>query len=269
VLYCEEENGFDELWRRINLICGDRASLVKESLHVVSNSGLKIDDEDFWLPPFFAFVEDIQPVLVLFDATSRFHRLDENSSREMAYLNEVAFKPLCKTRFDAATIALDHPPKDLPGQPRDLAQAVRGSGDKVAAADRLWYLTKAAQSQDTVTLHNPLARNGPEMESLTVRRVFEDDDSGMHHEVIGHGDKAAQAVATEADLDLIVAHIQSSPGQAVPRQELVDITSADRATRALGIGIATGTLVKVKDPEDRRKTLYKASSGLRLVDDEG
>jgi hypothetical protein len=266
VLYIDEENGLYELQRRMQLITGRNLGSVKDNFHLVTHSGLMLDDEKYWLPLLFEFVQELQPTLIVFDATSRFHELDENSSREMAYLHKVAFKPLAKTRFDCAVIAADHPTKSLMGTPRDFLQAVRGSGDKIAQVERLWYLVKPGADEDVVTLHHPGIRTGAIPPPITIRRKFEDE--GMWHEVLGRGDKVARDAATEADLNSIVEYIRSKPTKSAHRDELIELTSEDRAVRALSLGVGMGMIAKEPDPDNRRRKIYRVANPDRLMEDE-
>jgi hypothetical protein len=244
-------------------MAGGNLGPVKENLHIASLIGLKLDEE-WWRERLFAIVGKILPALIIFDSTARFHTLDENSSREMAYLHEVAFKPLTKTLFDAAVVAADHPPKGMMGgSPKDLLQGVRGSGDKIASADRLWYVTRQEGDHDIVTLHHPGIRTGAIPEPITYRRVF--TDGTMFHEVLGEGQGLARKIAIEADVDRMVEYIRTV-GYA-NRQQLIDVLdSEDRYKRAISLATESGSIVRINDPDDQRRKIFKVAPP-RLAED--
>ncbi|MFN2489877.1 MAG: AAA family ATPase [Actinomycetota bacterium] len=259
VVLIDEENSYYELHRRLSLIAGDRISDVEKRLHVVSRQGLKLDRKEH-VSALHAEIERIKPVVVILDSLARLHYLDENSSREMAYFHELAIKPICRD-LDVAVMILDHPVKDqVSGKPIDMIRAVRGSGDKVAQTDSVWYLTPGRDDRHVI-LHNPRQRSGPLQEPLIIERSFE--DGRLSHRVVDRGARAVDASQVEGDRDEIMDFVRSSPGAGARRADIVAHLGGDqnRATRAIDQLLTVDLLEKFKDPNNARFVCYWATAG--------
>ncbi len=78
--------------------------------------------------------EEFRATWVIIDSFVRVHGLDENNPGEMAALANTALLPL-RDQAGCGVLVLDHPPKPFGGLARAKKEQIRGSWEKLAAAD--------------------------------------------------------------------------------------------------------------------------------------
>jgi hypothetical protein len=256
VVVFDEETSRNEWHRRCWRLGGrNLVDSLGDRFLYYSNHGLRFDDEK-WCARVLSVVEEKRPLLTIFDSHSRLHTLDENASTDMAYLYRVMFRPLTRD-LGTTCIVLDHVAKEQFTTPRDMNQAVRGSGEKVAQVDRLLFLTKG-QSPDEVILHNPRARNGRALDPLIIHREF--DAERMRHEVVARGERELRERGKERDLDEVRGFLREM-GDWVNRQNVESHFSwgdHNRLADALARGVATGLITSRSDPENRRRKQFRS-----------
>jgi hypothetical protein len=143
----------------------------EDPLHVVHFSGLKLD-EDADFNCMVELVEELHPVLILFDTLIRFHSCDENSASEMRFVMErlrhlANMGPCVWTQI--------HQNKGI----GDLRKRSRGSSDIIGGCDLELSLTE--DEQGVLCLQSVKARMAPiAAEHLQIKN----DDWGGELQVV-------------------------------------------------------------------------------------
>jgi len=161
-----ELNGFFLKQRLEKLVSAD--GFTTEQIHLISRPDLKgavnvLDDEQWsaWM----RWTRDLRLDLVVVDALSRAHQVDENKS--------VEFGPVL-TRFDqlrfetgAAVLPIHHEPKpDRSGKELDDMAALRGSSRMLSDSNTLMRYVRAGEGSAFRVLRFPKCNNAPEPDPI-------------------------------------------------------------------------------------------------------
>lgn len=144
LLYCAED-ALHIVRARTEGICGASGlSLRSVPLHVITAASLRLDLADDQ-QRLCATVDLLRPTLLVLDPFVRLHRIDENSSGEVAKV--LAYLRALQRRFDLSVVLVHHAKKG--GSHLRAGQALRGSSEFHAWGDSNLYLRR---SQKTLTL---------------------------------------------------------------------------------------------------------------------
>ncbi len=161
------EDALHAVRHRVAQICQHRGlTLAKLNLHVVTAPSLRLDLE----PDRRALdqtLAQLQPKLLLLDPLIRLHRLDENSSTDIAGL--LGFLRELNRRHDLAIVLVHHMAKRAR---QDLGQALRGSSDLNAWTDSACYLVRHHQNLRLTVQH----RAAPAPEPMLLHLAGGDDE---------------------------------------------------------------------------------------------
>ncbi|HEV8699880.1 MAG TPA: AAA family ATPase [Candidatus Polarisedimenticolia bacterium] len=136
VLFIEAEN-WRQIPKRFAQLCAgydvDHRTALKSIRFFKPNRPLRLENEAH-AAELIQIAKGWGATLTVIDSFVRVHGLDENSSKDMALLANVGLLPL-RDEAKCGILALDHTPKGHYGKQRTGGEQVRGSGEKLAAAD--------------------------------------------------------------------------------------------------------------------------------------
>lgn len=140
VLYIDCEAGARLLRPRYTQMLQAKGLTASEELpiEIVDSQVIHLTDSAS-LADLRALVGRTEPALVIMDSLVRFHAAEENSASEMAQVS-AAVQGIIRD-FGVAVVFADHVRK-APGLPGSMDLSLRGSGEKVAAADTVLSLRK-------------------------------------------------------------------------------------------------------------------------------
>lgn len=156
LLYCAED-ALHIVRARLEGIChASGLSLRSVPLHVITAASLRLDlasDQQRLLQT----LDSLRPTLLVLDPFVRLHRIDENSSGEvapvLAYLREL------QRRFELSLVLVHHAKKG--GSRLRAGQALRGSSEFHAWGDSNLYLRRADQTLTLTTEHRAAPSGSP------------------------------------------------------------------------------------------------------------
>lgn len=178
VLVYLAEDALPAVRARIEALCAHRAlDLGALALFVIDTPCLQLD-LDAHVEALAEALDTVQPRLLVLDPLVRLHRLDENSSHDMAGL--LGTLRTLSRRFDTAIAIVHHTAKKRRAHP---GQTLRGSGDLHAFSDCALYLTRTDDDLKLTVEH----RAAPAPAPFALRLVSRPDATATHLEVIGAG----------------------------------------------------------------------------------
>lgn len=252
VLYLDSENRRAQALNRLKrLVRGNPAAA--ERLQYVSQPGLRLDEVE-GRRLLRQLVETTRPVLVVFDSLVRFHHGDENSSTAMAQLAE-AILPLSRD-FDSAVLLIDHTAKG--SGKKDALDAARGSSDKGAQVDRVWYFEGTADKESFIWQHGK-QRDGPWIPDLLVRRHIEAESAWHEAEALG-------APGPAKDTTTLLVHL-SGVGEDY-QANIADVCFGgvlDRARKAIAEAKRLGYLNPARRGGGRTKLYTVSPQGVEFI----
>lgn len=159
LLYCAED-ALHIVRSRLDGIChAAGVSLHTLDLHVITAPSLRIDQPADQVRLADA-LRSLRPVLLVLDPFVRLHRIDENSSGEVAPL--LAYLRDLQRRFSLSVVLVHHARKSA-GHLR-AGQALRGTSEFHAWGDSNLYLRRCAETITLTTEH----RAAPSLSPLTL-----------------------------------------------------------------------------------------------------
>ncbi len=149
VLLFAAEDSLHVVRRRLaGIAAAAGVSLASLDLHVITTPTVRLDlDAD--RKKLTATVDSLRPVLLVLDPFVRLHRIDENSSSEVAPL--LAFLRELQRRFGCAVLLVHHAKKGAAHQ--RAGQALRGSSELHAWGDSNLYLRRDRDVLSLTTEH--------------------------------------------------------------------------------------------------------------------
>jgi replicative DNA helicase len=154
-----------ELRTRMKVMLQDfTPSLPHDAIYFVTDRGLRIDRGD-GLQTLRRLIEETTPDLLVLDPLSRFHDLDENTTRDMGMI--IAALGQLVDAYGLAILLVHHIAKPSTGDPRQGGFRLRGSSALFGAADTVMMLDR---TDDGFRLGLEL-RNGREREPLLLART--------------------------------------------------------------------------------------------------
>jgi hypothetical protein len=246
VLYFDAESRKDKAKNRLKELGGD-SRLVGKLFYSLSSFSFQDHDDARLL---LKVVKNYEPKLVVFDSFVRFLGADENDAREIAKVYSAVLKPLRDA--GASVVLLDHVPKSRPDGGWDPNTAARGSGDKAAAADRLWVLDIPDPSKTTqFRLRFGRAKEHAQQTDLMVVRNHQQDPRRVWF-------SAAQASGRRDHpgdywVDRIVAELTKAGGELTQVELTHRVFGSDRrkaseyVKRAVQLGLVTSAAIAEKD----------------------
>jgi predicted transcriptional regulator len=174
-LYFDEENGPDEVTRRLAMLAKGRGiGDVGRSVIPFCYTGLKLDS-DGDLQTIRALIELYRPGIIGFDSLVRFHTGNENDN---SYMASRVMGPLRRliVDYNLSTWVNHHPSKPSGQFPKPFIYRARGAGDLIGGADLYYFLSGDGES--TITFQPEKVRKGPPASPFSVR-LTEGDDGSM------------------------------------------------------------------------------------------
>ena len=146
-------------------VCGGAGLKAEEVLErvrfLVPEKPLRLEDPAH-AQALLTAAQEFRATWVVIDSFVRVHGLDENSSGDMARLANTALLPL-RDQAGCGVLVLDHPPKPFGGVSRGKKEQLRGTWEKLAAADCQIYVEGIDTEEGKVSaLSVPAARLVPE-----------------------------------------------------------------------------------------------------------
>ena len=150
--------------RRLTGITTSRGVALKDcDLHVITAERLRLDaDED--VDALDATIAMLKPRLLVLDPFVRLHRIDENSSAEVAKVLDRL--RVMQRRHGVAILVVHHARKG--GSSVRAGQALRGSSEFHAWLDSLLYLRRTGKDDVKLTVEHRAARSEPGGMSLSL-----------------------------------------------------------------------------------------------------
>lgn len=193
---------------RLEAICDARMlDICQLDLHVICSPALRLDLKRDQMR-LTKTIDDIQPCLLLLDPLVRLHRLDENSSTEIAGL--LGFLREIQRQFDLAIILVHHTSKKQRAHP---GLALRGSGDLWAFGDSNAYLSRK-DDHLVLTLEH---RAAPPPDPVALQLVSRSDGSATHLELCC---PASLPDAPSPQLDERIIELLSQADGPLPRSSI-------------------------------------------------
>jgi hypothetical protein len=128
-------------------------------------------------------MEEFKATWLVIDSFIRIHGMDENSSRDMAGLANSVFLPL-RDQLGCGVLILDHPPKPLHEGHRTRKEQIRGSWEKLAAADvQIHVETRDSETGKIAGVSVGASRMGPERDEPLWVRLRDTPNGGTRFEV--------------------------------------------------------------------------------------
>ena len=187
---------------------------------------------------------DFKATWVVIDSFVRVHGLDENLPRDMALLANTAFLPL-RDEVGCGVLILDHPPKSFGGVTRAKNESIRGSWEKLAAADSQIHVDNIATDVGKVAAVSVAAsRLVPERDEPLYLRLWDTPNGGLAFEQVDEPQVPAKGrKPTAIDQAYNVISNESS------RQPGLTFANAIRCCQAVGIskGTAKRAWAKLRD----------------------
>jgi KaiC/GvpD/RAD55 family RecA-like ATPase len=184
-LWVDEEGSSDILMERIRLMHkANFEDVVMDRLDAnmmyFLNNGIFLDQPQA-REQLFRYVDEYKPAVVVIDSATRIHLLNENSASDMSRLHELAFKPLSR-EYGCTVFIVDHTRKVGYGEQDDTVHGTRGSGDKGAAVDRIWYLANRDKRGEPAgfSLKHSKVRRGIKPNPVDFIRHLDDDGILRH-----------------------------------------------------------------------------------------
>jgi len=169
------EDALPAVRARIEALCNHRRlDLAALALFVIDAPCLQLD-LDAHVDALANAIAEVQPRLLLLDPLVRLHRLDENSSHDMAGL--LATLRALSRRFDTAIAIVHHTGKKRRAHP---GQTLRGSGDLHAFSDCALYLARTENALQLTVEHRAAAAPAP----FALRLVSPSNAASTHLEVL-------------------------------------------------------------------------------------
>lgn len=237
VLFVEAESTlqipgrFEKLCRGFQV---DPAAMLERVRFVCPARGLRLDD-----PGHAEFLKrkarDFGAAWVVIDSFVRVHGLDENSSADMARLANGAFLPL-RDEVGCGVLVLDHPPKPFPGGQRGRKEQIRGSWEKLAAADVQVHVDAIETPEGRLAAVSIAAsRVAPERDEPLFIRLRQTSNGGLRFEECEAPDVKAPgrpAKGIEQAVNVIRAEMGRRPD--------LTFTEAVKAVMVAGLSEKTG-----------------------------
>ena len=169
------EDALPAVRARIEALCAHRGlDLTALALFAIDAPCLQLD-RDAHAEALADALAEVQPRLLLLDPLVRLHRLDENSSHDMAGL--LATLRTLSRRFDTAIAIVHHTAKKRRAHP---GQTLRGSGDLHAFSDCALYLARTENALQLTVEH----RAAPAPAPFALRLVSQSNGAATHLEAV-------------------------------------------------------------------------------------
>lgn len=207
-------------------------SLAGLDLHVITTPTVRLDlDAD--RNKLAATVDSLRPVLLVLDPFVRLHRIDENSSSEVAPL--LAFLRELQRRFGCAVLLVHHAKKGA-GHQR-AGQALRGSSELHAWGDSNLYLRRDRDVLSLTTEH----RAAPGQHGLALELRESGDALALHI-----ADPPPPDIAVASSVHDRIEHALSDAATPLSRKQLRAACKVRMATLADALAhlVAAGRVVK-------------------------
>lgn len=241
VLIFPAEDSLPDVRHRIAGICAAAGQRLQNlPLHVITALSLRLDDPTD-RQRLIDTLQLIRPALLILDPFIRLHRIDENSSKEVAPI--LSYLRNLQRRFDLALILVHHARKD--SHASRPGQALRGSSDLHGWGDSNLYLRRQHDRLMLSVEH----RAAPSIEPVSLKLVQQD--------------AALSLVLTRPAEPL--ARTSLAPTERV----LLALRKLDRPATVQTLrplcGIRTATLCSTLDELVRAGTISHAHDGFRLA----
>jgi len=156
VLYIDEENPMYLVQKRLRMYGAENSDLL-----FMIRTGFRIDN-NWHMERLAEIIKENDIKLVVFDSFVRVHEKEENSSREMAYLNRQVIKYILN--IGASVLYLHHHGKN---------NIYRGSSDLRANPDSVFSIERLAET-GRVALTHEKARHNEYMKKINLALFFND-----------------------------------------------------------------------------------------------
>lgn len=205
VLIIDQENHLARLQERLRLLTRAQPVPPQTPLWLATRHGLYLDDPAgyAWLD---AQLRQYQPVVVVLDSFTRFHRGQENDSGHMADVN-ATIRQLMQDH-GVAVVLLDHTRKRGPNN--DPEERLRGSNEKRAFVDAALDLEASKDPQPVVTVTQTKRRYGPPLAPFAVR--LEVDTAAHMARLVYQGESTKDRGARQHDVIAAIRAIQDQAG---------------------------------------------------------
>jgi putative DNA primase/helicase len=196
VLFLEAESWL-QIPDRFERLCrghGVSPAAVLEGVRfIIPNTPLRLERPDH-AAALLQAARDFRADWIILDSFVRLHGLDENSSHDMALLANGALLPL-RDQGGCGVLVLDHPPKPFPGGTRGRKEQIRGSWEKLAAADVQLHVDaiEADDGGKIAALSVAASRVAPERERPICMQLADTTNGGIRFEAVGAPEPKAKA----------------------------------------------------------------------------
>lgn len=241
VLIFPAEDSLSDVRHRIEGICAAAGQhLVDLPLHVITAISLRLDDPTD-RQRLIDTLQLIRPALLILDPFIRLHRIDENSSKEVAPI--LSYLRTLQRRFNLALVLVHHARKD--SHASRPGQALRGSSDLHGWGDSNLYLRRQHDRLMLSVEH----RAAPSIEPVPLKLVQE--NTALSLVVTRPSEPVAQARLAPTERVLLALRKLNRPATIQILRPLC--------------GIRTATLCSTLDELARAGTLCRSPDGFRLA----
>ncbi|MEM2175683.1 MAG: AAA family ATPase, partial [Candidatus Micrarchaeia archaeon] len=266
VLYIDEENGLEEIKRKVEMIkAGMGLSYKLDNLAFLCFEGLKLDRSDA-REKLKNFLEKYPNTVIVVDTFRRIISAEENDATEM---NRVFTEYLRKFQEEyGATWILIHHLRKSPSSKKidDILDELRGSSEITNVADSVIVFERPPRLDNRFILKHAKARRCKQVEPYIIELRWNDSEKSVVFECVGTAEEILDSV--DLCMKAIMAWLEENGilefATSDVKEEMKKSYSKATVERALATLLIQGKIVRIKRGHYRRvteKTLenYEAS----------
>jgi DNA-binding transcriptional ArsR family regulator len=233
VLIIDEENSRWSIQDRFKCLGAGKM----ENLLFVHQAGLRLDKEEH-VGPLMDLIEREEPMLIILDSFVRFHRGDENASRDMSWVFATIKKLVGGER---AVLVIHHHRKNYFGQGEGTSsQSIRGSSDIIAAVDS--HLAVDRRGSEVKVTQTKL-RIREEMKPFKIA-LAPADATTMRFAYVGEDDTLEQELSKA--VDKVIEYMFESDGEQTVKSIAEETKLAQSRVRSALKTLADGEQVSFR-----------------------
>jgi hypothetical protein len=249
VLYIDEENGLQELKRRVEMVkkgMGIEEDI--ENLAFISFEGLKLENPQTRLK-LRNFLREHNPCIIIVDAFRRIISSEENDATAMNKVFTEFIRPI-QEEFNTTWILIHHHRKGISGQRiDDILDELRGSSEITNVAESVIVFDKPPRLENRFVLRHAKARRTKPEDPQIIELQWDDENGTLKFEAVG----TAEEIIDSVDLccKAIMAWLEENDifeFKTAEAQEAVKAGGYSKKTvsRSLGVLVQQGKIVRKK-----------------------
>ncbi|MEM5844135.1 MAG: AAA family ATPase [Candidatus Aenigmatarchaeota archaeon] len=255
VLYIDEENGIDELKRKVQMIKkGMGLNEGLDNLAFLSFEGLKIDQRNI-REKLTNFLKNHNPCVIFVDTLRRIITCEENDATEMNRVFTDYLRPI-QEEYNVTWVLIHHLRKGVSGRkPDDILDELRGSSEITNVADSIIVFDRPPRLDNRFVLRHCKARRTKELEPQIIELKWDDKNGALSFECLG----AAEEILDSVDICMkaIMVWLEENGVTEFTTKEIKEEIKKEgfsKATieRAISTLVQQGKIIRIKRGHYRR-----------------